>query len=48
MVAYATTFEAEFALHLKERKSLDLDTIFDNVGDLESNMRDSRIQLKTR
>ena len=48
MVAYAATWEAELALHLKEIKSTNLGTMFIDAKDIESNMRASRIQLKTR
>lgn len=48
MVAYAVTIESEFSLHLRERKSADLDAMFNDVEDQESNMRASRIQLNTR
>jgi hypothetical protein len=48
MVAYAVAFEAGFALHLRERKSVDLDDVFNDAKDLESNMKALGIQLKTR
>lgn len=48
MVAYAAAFESEFDLHLIERKSVDLDAMFNDDEYLESNMRASGIQLKTR
>lgn len=48
MVIYVAAFEAEFALHLSERKSTNLKAMFNDVEDLESNMRASGIQLKTR
>lgn len=48
MVAYAAAFEAEFAFHLRERKSTHLDVLFHDAEDLESHMRASGIQLKTR
>jgi hypothetical protein len=48
MVAYATSFEVEFALHLRERRSHDLEALFNDAEDLESNMRASGIALKTK
>jgi len=48
MVAYVTSFEAYFSLHLRDRRSLDLATLFNDVEDLEGNMRASKISLKTR
>lgn len=48
MVAYAAAFEAHFALCLRERKSIDLDALFNDVEDMESNTKALGIQLKTR
>lgn len=48
MVAYAASFEVEFALHLRERRSHDLEALFNDAEDLESNMRASGIALKTK
>lgn len=48
MVTYADAFEVSFALHLAERKSADLDAMFNDAEDMESNMRASGRQLKTR
>jgi len=46
VVSYATTFEANFSLHLKERKSIYLDPMVNHTEYLESSMRSSMIQLK--
>lgn len=48
MVAYAVAFEFSFSLHFIESKSTDLDVMFHDAEDLESNMRASGIQLNTR
>ena len=45
MVTYADAFEVSFALHLAERKSADLDAMFNDAEDMESNMRASGRQL---
>ena len=41
MPAYSLSFETKFYLHLQERKSADLETFFNDVEDLEGNMKQS-------
>ena len=39
LVVYASSFESDFSLHLRERKLTDLDSMFSDIEYLESNMR---------
>jgi hypothetical protein len=45
MVACATAFEANFSLHLREREFVELNSMFNDVGDLKRNMKALGIQL---
>jgi hypothetical protein len=47
MVAYIVSFKFDFDLHLRERRSMDWDSLFNDAEDMERNKKDSRIQLKT-
>lgn len=38
MIAYDAAFDPEFSFHLRERKYLDLYSIFSDVEDLENNI----------
>jgi hypothetical protein len=47
MIAYVVDFGSDSSLHLRERNSPDLNDMFNDIGDLERNMRASVIQLET-
>jgi hypothetical protein len=48
MVAYVVYFEADFTLHMREKKLVDIYTSFNDVEYMKSNMNTSWIQFKAR